>query len=125
MNFASRTGADCRPSSIFTALPLTRRRFLKVSATASAVAAAAAGPAMSAASYSRVPGANDRVNVGFIGVGLIGRIHLRNFHALPDVRVASIAEAYQPRLEAAQQMVGGSVRGHRDFRKLLEDRELD
>jgi len=33
--------------------------------------------AVTAASYSRVLGANDRVQVGFIGYGLIGPQHFR------------------------------------------------
>ncbi len=41
----------------------TRRRFL----------GAAAATAMTAASYARVLGANDRIGIGFVGFGLIGK----------------------------------------------------
>src|SRR5262245_9563014 len=112
----ARAGVRPSPSPSPVHPVLSRRRFLKVSAWA---AAAAATPGMSAASYARVPGANDRIHVGFIGIGLIGRIHLRNFHALPDVRVTALAETFRPRLEAAQSIVGGTAHEYRDFRKLL------
>lgn len=96
----------------------SRRQFLKATVAATATA-------MSASSYARVLGANERVNVGFIGVGLVGRIHLRNFHASPDARVTAICEAYRPRLAAAQEIVGGGAKSHSDFRRLLEDKDID
>src|SRR5436309_430339 len=49
---------------------LTRRTFIK---------AGTAAAALSAASWNRVLGANERVGIGVIGFGLVGRIHTRNF----------------------------------------------
>jgi hypothetical protein len=37
-----------------------------------------------------VAGANDRVRVGFIGIGLIGRRHLLDFQAQADCEIAGI-----------------------------------
>lgn len=93
---------------------ISRRRFVQASAAA----------AFSAASWSRVQGANNRIGVGCIGVGLIGRIHLRNFHALPGAQVVAVSEVYQPRMEAAAALAPGCAR-HADFRKLLEDKSVD
>ncbi|MBM3822471.1 MAG: Gfo/Idh/MocA family oxidoreductase [Verrucomicrobia bacterium] len=92
----------------------TRRRFLQTASVA----------AFSAASWSRVRGANDRIRVGCIGVGLVGRIHLRNFHASPGAQVAAVSEVHQPRLEAAAALAPGCAR-YPDFRRLLDDRSLD
>src|SRR5438309_5677262 len=51
----------------------TRRGFLKTAGAALAVAATQAGPSYalkaSAASYAKIPGANDRVRTGVIGFG--------------------------------------------------------
>jgi hypothetical protein len=49
---------------------LTRRTFVE-----SAVGAAA----LTAAAYDRVRGANERIGVGFIGYGLIGKRHVLDF----------------------------------------------
>src|SRR5947207_11477498 len=93
------------------AVRLTRRSFIKAGTAA----------AFTAASWQRVHGANERVGIGVIGFGLVGRIHTRNFKAQPDAQVAAISETYQPRMAAAAELVGGRIAQHRDFRKLLED----
>src|SRR5882672_7150089 len=77
---------------------LNRRRFIKTSAAAAA---------FTAASWSRVLGANERVGVGVIGFGLMGRIHTRNFKAQPGAQVVAIAETYRPRLAAGAALIGG------------------
>lgn len=86
---------------------------------------AGAATALTAAMWDRVYGANERIGVGVIGFGLIGRIHARNFKAQPDVDMVGIAEAYRPRLEAGAELMGGKVAQYRDFRKLLERKDLD
>jgi len=95
---------------------LTRRNFIKTG-TAAAV--------WTAASWDRVLGANERVGIGIIGFGLVGRIHTRNFQAQPDAQVVAIAETYGPRMEAAVELVGGHAAQYRDFRKLVEDKNID
>src|SRR5262245_63101534 len=80
---------------------------------------------MSARSYAAVAGANERVGVGVIGFGLVGRIHTRNFHALPDARIVAVADAYAPRRAAAEMLVGGAAKYHRDFRRVLDDKSVD
>jgi predicted dehydrogenase len=80
--------------------------------------------AASAVSYRRVLGANDRLGVGFIGFGLIGSQHVHDFRAQPDVDMTALCDAYQPRMEQGVAACGGAARGYRDFRKLLEDREV-
>src|SRR5204863_835883 len=95
---------------------LTRRHFIK-SGTAAA--------ALTAASWNRVLGANDRVGIGVIGFGLIGRIHTRNFKAQPDAQVIAVSETFRPRMDAAAELVGGHVAQYGDLRKLLEDKNVD
>src|SRR5262245_5049104 len=95
---------------------VSRRQFIQTSTAAAA---------FTAASWSRVFGANERIGVGIIGYGLIGRIHTRNFKAQPDVQIVGVAETYRPRLEAAAELIGGSVAKYGDFRRLLENRAVD
>jgi len=80
--------------------------------------------ALSAASYRRLLGANERVQVGFIGYGLIGVEHVRDFKKLNDVDCAALAEVYQPRLEQGVAATGGTAKPYRDFRKMLDNKDL-
>jgi predicted dehydrogenase len=97
---------------------MRRRKVLK------AIAGAGAG-LLSAASARRVQGANDRVRVGFIGIGLIGKRHLLDFKAQPDVEVAAICELSDERMEDGVATSGGSPERIKDFRKLLERKDVD
>ena len=96
-----------------------RREFIKQMAQGTAAIST------TAISTTRVLGANERVGVGVIGFGLIGRIHTRSFQALPDAQVVAVAETFQPRLAAAGQLVGSGCQLYHDFRRLLEDRNVD
>jgi predicted dehydrogenase len=109
---------------------VTRRTFLR---TASAAAAAAgtgwAKSPVYALAPARVIGANDRVNIGHIGVGGMGGGHVGmikgQLQAL-NVAQTAVCDIYKPRLEKAAQSTGvpGSKTYH-DYRKLLEDKDVD
>ena len=79
--------------------------------------------ALTAASYARVSGANDRVQLGFIGYGLIGKQHVGDFRKLPDVDCAAVAEVHAGRLDEGATACGGA-KTYRDFRRLLENKEI-
>jgi len=81
--------------------------------------------ALSAASYRRVRGANERVGLGFIGFGLIGKRHVLDFRDQPDADLVAAAEVHRGRLDEAAATMGGSPRTYGDFRRLLEDRAVD
>ena len=97
----------------------TRRDFVRSTALATGAAA------FSARSFAQAKGANERVGIGLIGFGLVGRIHARNFAALPDSRVAAVSDTYAPRRQAAAELLGNGVQLYADFRRLLEDRNVD
>ena len=94
----------------------SRRRFLQ---------AGVGAVAMSAAAYRRILGANERVGVGFIGYGLIGKRHVLDFQAQPDVNCVAISDAHRGRLEEGRAQIGGSARPYSDFRRLLDDRDVE
>jgi myo-inositol 2-dehydrogenase / D-chiro-inositol 1-dehydrogenase len=96
-----------------------RRNFLKNSAQTGAAAW------LSASSYRKVLGANERVRAGFIGVGLIGKRHLLDFMAQPDVEIAAISDLYRPYLEDAVAASGGKAERFKDFRRMLERKDID
>ena len=80
--------------------------------------------AMTAAAWRRALGANDRVQVGFVGYGLIGAQHVYDFKNQRDVDLAALCDVYQPRLEEGLAACGPSAKGYRDFRRLLDDRDI-
>src|SRR4029079_16608114 len=69
-------------------------------------------------------GANERVNLGLLGFGLIGRTHARSFTALKEARIVAVSDAFKPRMEACRE-IAADAQMHGDFRKLLESREVD
>jgi predicted dehydrogenase len=104
------------------ATPPSRREFLVASA------AAAGSAALPAASYARIPGANDRIRIGMIGVSpyAIERIFLflwlrRKSH---NCEVASVCDVYEPNLRLAAEKTGARE-AVRDYRRVLENREID
>src|ERR671921_2504797 len=97
----------------------SRREFVKTTALG------ATAVAMSARSYSQVAGANDRIRVGIIGFGLVGRIHARNFHANKGSKLVAVAETFQPRADACKELAGPDCKQFKDFRQLLADKSID
>jgi predicted dehydrogenase len=79
---------------------------------------------LAASSYSRILGANDRVQVGFIGYGLIGAQHVYDFKNQRDVDCAAMSDTYQPRMEQGASVCGPGTKQYADFRKLLDDKDL-
>jgi predicted dehydrogenase len=70
-------------------------------------------------------GANDRVRIGFIGCGLIGLRHIADFKTLPDVQLTAVSDVHEPRIPNAQADCGSNPTGYKDFRKLLDDKNVD
>jgi predicted dehydrogenase len=87
------------------------------------VQAGAAG-VLTAASWQRVLGANERIGVGFIGYGLIGKRHVLDFKAQSDVDMVGLAEVHRARKEEGLAELGRGARGFSDFRRLLEQRDV-
>ncbi|MDW8354063.1 MAG: Gfo/Idh/MocA family oxidoreductase [Bryobacterales bacterium] len=89
-----------------------RRRFL------------AAVPVMGAAAR-RVLGANERVVMGLIGCGARGRYLARRMQEVPGVEFAAVCDVYAPNADAAHQLAGGQAQVYKDFRGLLEQKDID
>jgi predicted dehydrogenase len=100
---------------------LDRRKFLK--------AAGAAGLSVNLLTRP-VRGANDRINLSFIGLGAQGKSNLRNALAARDqAQVVSVCDVYEPALEKAAAAVatqyGSEPKKIRDFREVLADKTVD
>lgn len=95
---------------------LTRRQFSQ---------AGMAAVAWSALSRSRIWGANDRIRLGFIGVGNRGGQLLDAFLVHKDMEVAALCDVFEPYLERAQQKLPARVPQEIDFRKVLDRQDVD
>lgn len=82
-----------------------------------------------ALSYSRVIGANERFNVGFIGCGSMAGSHLEALLRTPDaVEVVAVSDVFESRALHFQDRiwrVGGRPERTNDYRRLLETANLD
>ena len=75
-----------------------------------------------------VKGANDRVAVGFIGLGAMGSGNLRYAMSVPGIQPAALCDVYQPHLERAEASAskgGHAIRGVKDFRDVIANKSLD
>ncbi len=105
--------------------PLTRRQFLKTSGAA--LSAFQIIPANVLAAPGR-PGAGARLTVAHIGVGGMGTAHLKNmleFQKIGRVNVAALCDADDNRLAAALKVAGDSAEPFRDYRYILERKDID
>ncbi len=97
-----------------------RRDFLKNTsriATSGAIAVAAS-------SYSRVLGANGRINLGLIGAGGRGTSVMGNFQNNPAVQVVAVCDIWGQRVAAAQQKAPGAA-PFSDHRQVLARSDID
>jgi predicted dehydrogenase len=77
------------------------------------------------AAVQRVIGANDRVTVGLIGCGGRGRYVAGLMRKAPSVEFAATADVYLPNAERAKEWAGPAARSYQDFRRLLEQKDID
>ncbi|MBI3735353.1 Gfo/Idh/MocA family oxidoreductase [Candidatus Sumerlaeota bacterium] len=97
---------------------LGRREFIKAGAAAGALA-------MSAASYARIIGANERVQVGCVGIGNRGGSLLEIIlKSCPSAQVMALCDVYKPYLDFAKSQAPAAA-DYSDYRKLLEDKHID
>ncbi len=94
----------------------TRRDFTKTMVLAGATTALGA---------TRAIGANDRVRLGFIGLGNRGDQVLDAFLKQPDAEVVAICDMYQPYLDFASQKIGNQPKQFKDYRQLLDLKDMD
>ena len=94
---------------------LSRRTFLVASGVAATTVA------MTAKSYARVIGSNDRIRLGFIGAGGMGSGHIGACLSLKDkdnLEFLGVSDCWKTRAEAGAAKLGTTA--YTDYRKLLE-----
>ncbi|MCU0456698.1 MAG: Gfo/Idh/MocA family oxidoreductase [Bacteroidales bacterium] len=121
----------------------TRREFIAKTGLLTAGMALGA-TSLKASGYRRVIGANEKINLGFIGIGNRGSQLLGLFMRHPDARIAAFSDTYGPYMlrdrgrvdERWLKNLGGQipkmgesfpekVEHYPDFRNLLENKDID
>ncbi len=121
----------------------TRRTFIATTGMVSAGITLGVNP-VSARAYKRISGANEKIRVGFIGIGNRGSQLLQIFMDQPDVEIAALCDVYEPYLNRDRSKVdprylkdrpgqipemkevfSGKVERYSDYRKLLENKTID
>lgn len=95
---------------------MPRRTFAKQAALASVTTALAS---------TRVLGANERIRLGFIGLGNRGDQVLDAFLPHKDCEVVAICDLYEPYLEFAAKKIGSKPARFHDYRQVLERKDVD
>ena len=92
-------------------------------------AGATLGMAMTARSYARIKGANDRLSVAIVGVNSRGQAHMSAFTKVPNVEVTHFCDVDSAVL--AKRAAAFAAKGHAaprtegDYRKLLDNKAID
>jgi predicted dehydrogenase len=76
----------------------------------------------------RIKGANDKVTLGFIGMGAMGIGNLGYAMKIPGFQPVAVCDVYRPYLERAQAQAkkgGFDVKAVKDFREIIADRSID
>jgi len=102
----------------------SRRAFIRSGAAVGAMA-------MTAKSYAQTAGANNRLRMGFIGCGVIGREHLTKLLGMrrdENLELAAVCDVYTRRAADFQgkiQEAGGSASLYHDYREMLARDDID
>jgi predicted dehydrogenase len=102
--------------------PSTRRAFLTRDT------GLAAATALLSSAGGRVLGANDRINIAFIGNGMQFQTLIRVFNNRQkeknDLHIAAVCDVWEPRLRYAQEQ-SGAEKTYRDYREVLQRSDID
>ena len=98
---------------------MKRRQFIKRVVQTGAVVSA------TALSGKDVLGANERVRVGLIGCGGRGMFDAKLMRDVPNAEFVAVCDLYPPHLARAKEWAGTSAKEFKDFRRLLEQKDID
>ncbi|MDA0835229.1 MAG: Gfo/Idh/MocA family oxidoreductase [Planctomycetota bacterium] len=101
-------------------LNVNRRNFLQAAGATAAVS-------WTAKSYANILGANDRLRIGFIGVGGMGSGHVAAINSLKEknnLEPVAVADCWTTRAESAAKTLN-APNAYQDFRKVLDHKDID
>ncbi len=71
------------------------------------------------------PGANDRIQIGLIGAGGMGRANLNNCAKHEDVVVTGVCDVWKQRRDAVVAQFPDSAKPYEDYREMLQRPDID
>ncbi len=98
---------------------MKRREFIKQAFQRTAVISS------TAISAKRILGSNDRVIIGLIGCGGRGMDVAANMRKVPGAEYGAVCDVFETNANAAKAWAGSTARAFKDFRKLLEQKDID
>lgn len=103
-----------------------RREFLKqLGCVAGGAALLAGAPWLSSCTPERIREiSGEKARIALIGTGSRGQYHIHNLLLIPHARIVALCDCYEPNLQAAAALCPGA-KLYRDYRKLLEDKDID
>ena len=104
-------------------MAISRRNFIHATTAASGLAFAQSS-ALSQ-NEAKPVSANDRIQVGCIGFGIMGQGDVKTAASIPGVEIVAVADVYDGRLTAARERYGDRVFTTRDYRELLARPNVD
>ena len=109
---------------------MSRRDFIKAAgATAAGVMAGSLLGSTQSFAAPRVIGANDRINIGIIGIGGMGGGHLnmlKNMQQDQNIQIVGVCDVWDKRLEHARNALHlPHTYAYKDYRKMLEREDID
>ena len=106
---------------------MTRRQFaIRLAGTTAGIATFGSALGMSAKSYSRIIGSNERLNIGVIGCGGMANEHMQALLKMKEsdnAEIAAVCDIYSNRLDRAKELTQASA--FSNYKEILENRDID
>ncbi len=106
---------------------ISRRKFVKgLAGTAAGIATFGPILGMSANSYSRFIGSNERIRIGVIGCGGMANAHMEALLKMKEsdnVEIAAVCDIYTKRLDKAKELT--QAQAFENYQEILDNKDID
>ncbi len=106
---------------------ISRRKFVqRVAGSTAGIAVFGSSLGMSAASYSRIVGANERLNIGVIGCGGMSNAHMKALLQMKksdNIDITAVCDVYTKRLEQAKELT--KAEAFKNYQDILGNKNVD
>ncbi len=106
-----------------TSSPFSRRQFVKTTSLAAFAAPLIVNPSVLPGKNRTAPG--DKINLGLIGCGGLGKANLNACAGHPDIVVTAACDVWKERLDPVVDRFKETCTGYTDYRELLLHKDLD